>query len=295
MELKRLALFGSVGILVLGLTARPGFADDSGPTVDKSGFNLLNPTPPDAMRAFSPERPTKILNPFTVDAGHFQIESDFLNYVYSNDSGLGTQYFQTADPTIKLGLTNWLDFEYVLNAYQNTTTRNNQTGQIVSSARGFGDTVLKFKANLIGNDGGVFAAALVPYIKLPTAAPGLGNGVAEGGVALPVQINLPGDFALGLQTEVDSLKRADDTRHYANFVNIANLSHSLPFISKDLTASVEFYSSVANVANTPAIYTFDLGLAYLLLANVQLDAGANFGLNKASPNVDLYAGVTARF
>jgi hypothetical protein len=28
------------------------------------------------MRAFEPERPVKILNPFTVDAGHFQIESD---------------------------------------------------------------------------------------------------------------------------------------------------------------------------------------------------------------------------
>jgi hypothetical protein len=295
MEFKRLALFGAVGIICLGLTAQPGFADDSGPTADKSGYSLLNPTPPDAMRAFSPERPTKILNPFTVDAGHFQIESDFLNYVYSNDSGRGTQYFQTGDPTIKLGITNWLDFEFNLDAYQNTTTRNNQTGQIVSSARGFGDTILKFKANLIGNDGGVFAAALVPFIKLPTAAPGLGNGVAEGGVALPVQVNLPGDFALGLQTEIDSLKRADGTRHYANFVNIANLSHSLPFICKDLTASVEFFSSVANDSITPAIYTFDLGLAYLLLANVQLDAGANFGLNKASPSVNLYTGVTARF
>jgi hypothetical protein len=295
MGLKNRALFGSVGVFFLSLTAQPGLSSDLGAPRDKSGYSLLSPTPPDAMRAFEPERPGKILNPFTVDSGHFQVESDFLNYVYSNDSGLGTQYFQTADPTIKLGVTSWLDFELVLNAYQITTTRNNQTGAIVSSARGFGDTVLKFKGNLIGNDGGVFVAALVPFVKLPTAAPGLGNGVAEGGVALPVQISLPGDFALGLQTEIDSLKRADDTRRYANYVNIANLSHSLPFISKDLTASVEFYSSLGNDLSTPAIYTFDIGLAYLLQTNVQLDAGANFGLNKTSPNVDLYAGVTARF
>lgn len=295
MELKGLPSFVCVVSLVLSLAAQPGRADDSGPAVDKSGYSLLNPTPPDAMRAFAPERPTKILNPFTVDAGHFQVESDFLNYVYSNDSGLGTQYFQTADPTIKLGITNWLDFELVLDAYQTTTTRNNQTGAIVSSARGFGDTILKFKANLIGNDGGDFAAALAAFIKLPTAAPGLGNDVAEGGVALPVQISLPGEFALGLQTEIDSLKTADSTQRYANFVNIANIGHSLPFISKDLSASVEFFSSVANDSNTPAIYTFDLGLAYLMATNVQFDAGANFGLNKASPAVNLYAGATARF
>ena len=100
---------------------------------------------------------------------------------------------------------------------------------------------------------------------------------------------------LALQTEVDSLKDANDARHYANFVNIANLSHALPFISKDLTASIEFFSSVGTDAFTPAVYTFDVGLAYLVLANVQLDAGANFGLTKSSPDLNLYTGITARF
>ncbi len=161
-------------------------------------------------------------------------------------------FSRRADPTVKLGLTNSIDFEIVFNAYQNATTRNDRTGEIVASARGFGDTVLKAKFNLVGNDGGTFAMAVVPYVKLPSAAPGLGNNVVEGGVALPAQINLPADFALALQTEVDSLKDANDARHYANFVNIANLSHALPFISKDLTASIEFFSSVGTDAFTPA-------------------------------------------
>ncbi|WP_296706847.1 transporter [Rhodoblastus sp.] len=295
MDSKRLASFGSVGFFLLSLSVQPGRADDAAPAVDKSSYNLLNPTPPDAMRAFAPERPTKILNPFTVDAGHFQVEGDLLNYVRTNDEGLKTQSFQTADPTIKLGITSWMDFELVLNAYQTLTTRNNRTGEIFASARGFGDTILKAKINLVGNDGGTFAAAIVPCVKLPSAAPGLGNGVVEGGVALPVQISLPGDFALGLQTEVDALKDANDTRRYANFVNIANLSHTVPFISKDLTASIEFFSSVGTDSYTPAVYTFDVGLAYLVLPNVQLDAGANFGLTKSSPDLNLYTGVTARF
>jgi hypothetical protein len=47
-------------------------------------------------------------------------------------------------------------------------------GEIVVSARSFGYTVLKAKINLIGNDGGTFAAALVPYVKAPSAALGLG-------------------------------------------------------------------------------------------------------------------------
>jgi hypothetical protein len=251
--------------------------------------------PADAMRAFEPERPAKVLNPFTVDAGHFQIESDFINYIASNYAGFSTRFFETADPTIKLGLTNANDFELVLNGYQNTVTHSNQTGALVATGHGFGDTILKIKVNLVGDDGGAFAMALVPYVKVPSAAPGLGNGVVEGGVALPMQLNLPADFTLALQTECDALKDANDSQRYANLVDIVNLSHPLPFISKDLTASIELFSSIGTDPFTPAVYTFDVGLAYLILPNVQLDAGANFGLSKASPDLNLYTGVTARF
>jgi hypothetical protein len=292
---SRITVLGSVSLAVVSLLTQTAMADESAPTVDKSAYSLFNPTPTDAMRAFSPERPTKILNPFTVDAGHFQIESDLLNYTHANTGAQSTQLFQTADQTIKLGLTNSIDFELVLNAYQWSTTHDRRTGAVIGSERGFGDTVLKSKINLVGNDGGPFALALVPSVKIPSAAPGLGNGVVEGGVALPAQFNLPSDTTLAVQTEVDALKKANDAGRYANFVNIVNLGHPLSFISKDLSVSVELFSSVGTDRYTPAVYTFDFGLAYTLLANVQLDAGANFGLTKASPNVDVYAGVTARF
>jgi hypothetical protein len=144
---KRRAWLGSVGLILLSLTAQPGRADDSAPAADKSNYSLFNPTPADAMRAFSPERPTRILNPFTVDAGHFQIESDFVNYIHSNNGDLRTLVYQILDPTVKLGLNNWIDFELLLVPYQNSTTRNRHTGKIVDSARGFGDTILKTKFN----------------------------------------------------------------------------------------------------------------------------------------------------
>jgi hypothetical protein len=85
MSLKRRACaLRPAAFLILSLAAlQAGRADDAAPA-DKSMYSLLNPTPADAMRAFSPERPAKILNPFTVDAGHFQIESDFLSYTHTN-------------------------------------------------------------------------------------------------------------------------------------------------------------------------------------------------------------------
>ena len=75
------------------------------------------------------------------------------------------------------------------------------------------------------------------FLKAPSAAPGLGNGLVEGGVVAPLQINLPQDYTLILQTEIDALKNANDDRRHANFANLACLSHALPFISKDLSLS----------------------------------------------------------
>jgi hypothetical protein len=39
----------------------------------------------------------------------------------------------------------------------------------------------------------------------------------------------------------------------------------------------------------------DGAVAYLLSKNVQLDAGANFGLNRVTPDVELYGGVSVQF
>lgn len=114
------------------------------------------------MRAFTPDGPTQALTPFTVDAGHFQYESDLINYTHTNYVGAGTISYLTADPTLKLGLTNWVDFEVVLNGYLNSSTHDNLTGALVSNGHGFGDTILKTKFNVLGNDGGAVALALIP-------------------------------------------------------------------------------------------------------------------------------------
>jgi hypothetical protein len=265
------------------------------PATDKSGYTLFNPTPDALMRAFEPERPAKASNPFTVDAGHFQIETDLFNYIHTNYLGAVTQFYETADPTLKLGVTNWMDVEIIFNGYQNSVTHSNLTGSLISNGHGFGDTFFRVKVNAFGNDGGAVALGFIPYVKAPSAAPGLGNGVVEGGLIAPFQINLPQDFSLVLQTEFDALKNANDSRRHANFVNLASLSHPLSFISKDLSLTVEFYSAVGTDSATPAVYTFDAGLAYLITPNLQLDAGANFGLTKASPDLNVYTGVSARF
>jgi hypothetical protein len=95
-------------------------------------------------------------------------------------------------------------------------------------------------------------------------------------------------------SEIDALKNANDDGRHANFVNLVNLNHAVPGI-KNLSAAIEFYSSVGTDPNTPPIYTFDTALIYLLTPNIQLDAGADFGLNRAAPVVQVFMGLSQRF
>ena len=84
------ALFKQLGVLTLMLCsfAARAPADDAAPAPDKSAYDLFNPTPDALMRSFSTDRPPKANSPYTVDAGHFQYETDIAVFDYSDAGGV---------------------------------------------------------------------------------------------------------------------------------------------------------------------------------------------------------------
>ncbi len=259
---------------------------------DKSGYTLFSPTPDGVLRTFSPDRPTKSNGPLTVDAGLFQYETDLVNYLHSNAGGVSTRTYVALDPTLKVGLTRRVDLELQFNGYTNTRVLDPGAGATVSRADGAGDLVVRSKVNLFGNDGGAAAMALIPYVKIPTAARTLGNNQVEGGLILPISITLPAGFALVVMPEIDLLKNNNDGGKHVNVTGIVNIGYS---INKRLTVFGELYSAVGADAHTPPVYTADAAVAYLLTDSIQLDAGANFGLNRNAPNLQIYTGISQRF
>lgn len=261
---------------------------------DKSGYSLFDPTPDDQMRKFTPDRPTKGFSVRTVDAGHFELESDFVSYTYSKYLGIATRSVQALDPNLKLGITNWADLEVQFNGLQAWRSFESDSGATVAHGAGFGDVFLRMKMNLFGNDDGPAGLALIPYVKLPSSAPVISNGAVEGGLIAPFALRLPQDYIVTLMTEVDALKNADNNRRYANFVNLVGVSHPLPGI-EGANAMVELYSSAGTDPATPPIYTFDVGMNFRLDEHTILDLGLNLGLNKAAPKAQIYTGISVRF
>jgi hypothetical protein len=277
-------------VIWIGVTrAQPAPADPPAP--DKTGFTVFDPTPDDDLRGFETDRPGRSNTPYTVDAGHVQYETDLFNAAFSHSGSVTSRIFITADPVLKLGLTNDSDLELAIGGFQSLRTVDRSSGTVVT-ASGFGDLDLRLKVNLLGNDDGFAALAVIPYVKLPTAHQYLGNGQFEGGVIAPLQLNLPYKLALILMPELDVLKNADNGGNHLNLANLISLARP---IYGDLSGSVEFAASNGTDRHTLPVQTLDFTLSYLLTPNLQVDVAFYAGLDRGAPAQTLYTGLSQRF
>ena len=174
-------------------------------TVDKSGFSLFNPTPSQYLRELATDGPGATESAHTVDAGHFQVELTLLSYTRDRDSSDGLSRrldaWTIAPFILKVGLLNQLDAQIALEPY--SVVRECADGRSVTR-RGFGDTTVRLKYNLWGNDSGATALAVMPYVKVPTSDAGLGNELLRRGFSRgpsPMQFcvrsGVGGDAVLG--------------------------------------------------------------------------------------------------
>jgi hypothetical protein len=270
-------------------------ADAPAPTPpDKSGYTVFNPTPDADLRSLCTDRPTKSTGPCTVDAGHWQLEADVYNITSQTAGGVTTVTQVFTNPTLKLGVTNTLDLEINVAPYEQVSTHDSATG-VTQTADGVGDLFLKAKLSLLGDDGGNVGMALEPYVKVPTAPAGVGNGEVEGGVIAPLSFSLPMNWQLVIDPEADVLANAAGPGRHLNTSGL--LSFGYP-ATKTVTVSLEIWGD-ANFDPSGDVYqaSADFGAAWIP-ANAptfQLDGGVNLGLNRATPGVQAYAGVSQRF
>jgi hypothetical protein len=259
----------------------------------KAAFSIFNPTPDDLLRSFATDRPTKSNSPYTVDGGRIQYETDLLNYSYSNYGGVRTTSFQAFDPVWKVGLTSNADLEFESNGLQSVSTYDAAKGNLLSRATGMGDFLTRLKINVFGDDGGVLAAALIPYVRAPSGLAGVSDAAWEGGISAPLRINITNDYGVIVMSEVDVLKNAESSNRHANFANLVNFSGPIPGLTA-LTGYIELYESAGTDRFTPPIYTFDTAVSYNITPSLQVDIGLNIGLNEAAPKVQIYAGLAQR-
>jgi hypothetical protein len=240
------------------------------------------------MRPLSTDRPDATESPYTVDAGHFQVEADLAAYLRdaAREDGTNVRGWGFAITNVKAGLTNRVDLQLIFETYRRETTT---APGAESTAEGFGDLTLRGKLNLLGNDGGETAFALLPFVKFPTAANGLGNGDLEGGVALPLAVELPWELGLGTQLEIEALR--DDADEGYDLGLGATLA-----VGRDIRGSLGGFVEVAARWQAGDFTgTFNAGLTLGIGEDLQLDAAAYLGLNRAAEDLVVFVGISWRY
>jgi hypothetical protein len=286
-----------------GLLSPPALTLDAAASApaapDKSQYTLFNPTPREAMRDMDTDRPNKTNTPHTIDAGHLQLEAGLGDFVYARDKASGndtlTDTWETGQFNLRVGIVNNLELNAAITSFIAQRFHDYATGQ-TTHQNGFGDTVVGGKFNVWGNDGadGPWATALAiqPQVTLPTARHGLSTGHVQLSVGVPLLVNLPNDFHLGLQTTPGCVRNSSDTGYVADWQNSISVDR---VVFDKLDLYVELWSDVTSESATKGQATLDTGVTYPLTANISLDTGVNFGLNNASPTFEWLFGVSVRY
>jgi Putative MetA-pathway of phenol degradation len=91
----------------------------------------------------------------------------------------------------------------------------------------------------------------------------------------------------------DVLADADGAGHHGALINLVNVAHPL---GSKMTVAFEVWDSVnRDPAGTDRQRSADVALTYLVRPALQLDVGANVGLNHATPDRQIYLGFSTRF
>jgi hypothetical protein len=277
MVTRQFVATGFLGGLVIVLPAA---------AADKSGYGLGNPTPVALLRDLNSDRPDATEGPYTVDAGHVQLEMDLLNNTSSRSAGGRTTDWGVAPFNLRLGVRD--NFELGLFVTPFVEEIDHPAGGASETHSGIGDLTIRAKVNFWGNEGGGTALGLIADLKLPTAAAHLGDGAGGGEVLLPVSFELGAGWDLGAMTGLENVKVDSGGRRFG-WINSASLGHAI-------TEKVAGYVELATETGVGSpVTTLDTGLTLKISANTQFDVGAQFGVSQAAADVLAFTGLTHRF
>ena len=267
-------------------------ATDSSVLTHKSGFHLFNPTPRERWRPLAADRPDATESPISVDAGAYQIEASFAELGLDREDGNETTSLSIAPINFKIGLTNRIDLQLLINPLEHTNTSN------ARAETGTDDVGFRVKINLWGNDmhetGEKNALALLPYVVFPTGDDDVTDDAYQFGLIVPFSTELAGGWSLGAQ--VKTTFTHDDS---APTQTTAALAHTLVVghdIAGDLAGYIEYIGEYSFHGDAEYRPTASAGLSYTLNADTVLDAGLLVGLdNGDTKDLRLFTGITRRF
>lgn len=252
---------------------------------------LAGPATAAELRDFCPDRPGRDTPACVVDVGHVIVETG-LDWTRDRTRTSTTTMLAVADTMVRAGVTDHLEIYAEWSPYNRVEVR--PRGGRTTTVHGVGDVTLGVKQSLLHPDGKGLSIAVQPFVTAPTAKDAIGDGKWTQGLIVPVTLELADEIEFSLSPEIDRLPDSDGHGHHAQYVNVASISRQIGTV----TPGVELYvSRDDDPGNRSTQATADVFAAWIPASapNLQFDAGAYIGLNRATPDIELLIGVARRF
>lgn len=228
------------------------------------------------------ERPTRSDSPLTVSKGISQFEFEVAAFTHSRTRAdqISIGAFEA-----RHGLSEHTELQVLFAPY---VQEREGGGKSPSTVSGIGDTTLRFKLSVLGNDPDANSIALLPFVKVPTAVNGTGK--VEGGLLIPMQISLAKNTWLGFEVGAGVKRNEANSDNAFQFTSAYVLTQKF---GEKLQAYIEIYSESEPYAEWNA--TVDTGAAYTIDDNNQIDAGINVGITPSADPYNPFVGYSFRF
>lgn len=241
------------------------------------------------LRDFCASRPGLGTPACTVDPGHVVVEVGLADWTLESGADERTDTIIGGDIAVRIGLDDRTEALVGWTSFGHVRVRDKGTGAVTRSS-GTGDITLGIRRSLSGPDGQI---AIQPYVTVPVGGSAIGAGDWGAGVVVPIGFDLGRDVQLSFSPQVEATVNASRSGRHLSYGSVIGLSASL---AKGLSGAIEFQ---ATRDEEPSGKTTQLlasaSLAWLIGTETQLDIGGVAGLNRDSPDVQLYFGISRRF
>jgi len=227
------------------------------------------------LRDLSPDRPHQTESPITVDKWHVMLEADIANLTQKKATNDQLNTFGLGLVNLKFGFHKRMDIEVISDIYTQDFYKNKT---IPDGSNYLSSFTFRYKLNLIGNDSGNFALAIMPILKT-TNCFAKEMKIINAGFLVNAEKEIAGKFGLGYTGGLNAFSVKPFMQDYELF---STLSFDYKLIGA-LRSFVEVsyrYNKLAEYLHT---YSIDSGIIFTPTKNLQFDTGFYFYLPAKSP------------
>jgi hypothetical protein len=253
---------------------------------------LASPLYAAELRDYCPDRPGLGTPACIIDRGHASVEVGLADWTRDSSADERDTQAIFGDVLLRYGLTGTTELQVEWQGYGRDADLDRTTG-IRSVTHRPGDLSIVLRQNLRNPDGSGFAVSVQPSLSLAVGRSPIGAGDWGAGLLVPMSYELNDSFAIEFVPEADAAVDGDGHGRHLAYGAVAGLAAKL---SKAVTTTVELQElRDRDPAGHATMTLAGLSVGWQPRDNLQIDIGSNAGLNRNSPDIELYLGISRRF